>query len=57
MQFTNQESGTNSVQFFPSGESVAAAGNDGKVRHAGSMGGVFSSGWYDAQSRETSSYY
>ena len=31
IKFTNQEAGVNGVRFHPSGESVAAAGNDGGV--------------------------
>lgn len=38
IKFTNQEAGVNGVRFHPSGESVAAAGNDGGVS------GVYASG-------------
>lgn len=31
MKFENQETEVNAVKFFPSGEAVAAAGNDGIV--------------------------
>lgn len=31
MRFTNQEAGVNAVKFFPSGDSLASAGDDGGV--------------------------
>ena len=40
MKFDNQESEVNAVKFFPSGEAVAAAGNDGMVRNQYKIGRI-----------------